>query len=130
MRSAVQIASPDADLIAKVAARMESPHDAEALTAARMTVARLDNLGLKIADVLRQGVVSCQLRVAPSCMPHAVSPLRPHQRSAMEVRACGLDLSDWESRFLKSMWEQRSEPSPRQKEILADLVKRVRENRA
>jgi len=129
MSYAARVTCPDADLIGKVAARIDSPHDGEALSAARMTVARLDRLGLKIGDVVRQGVVSCQIPIAPAFKPEPVQPIREHQRQAMEVRASGIVLSDWESQFIRTLWERRNEPSPKQKAILADLVRRAREAR-
>lgn len=129
MNLASRIVAPDADLIGKVAARIDSPHDGEVLSAARLTVARLDRLGLKIGDVVRQGVVSCQMPIAPAYKPDPIRPIREHQRQAMEVRASGIALSDWEGRFLRTLWELRNEPSPKQKAILDDLVRRAREAR-
>lgn len=47
---------PDAVQIGKIAARIESTHDGEALAAARMLVKRLGGHGLRLADVVERGV--------------------------------------------------------------------------
>ena len=46
----------DAAQLGKIAARIESSHDAEALTAARMLVKRLGGHGLRLADVVERGI--------------------------------------------------------------------------
>lgn len=46
----------DAAQIGKIAARIESSHDGEALTAARMLIKRLGGHGLRLADVVERGI--------------------------------------------------------------------------
>ncbi|EZP72341.1 hypothetical protein BV96_01774 [Sphingomonas paucimobilis] len=46
----------DAAQLGKIAARIESSHDAEALTAARMLVKRLGGHNLRLADVVERGI--------------------------------------------------------------------------
>ena len=46
----------DAAQLGKIAARIESTHDGEALNAARMLVKRLGGHGLRIAEVIERGV--------------------------------------------------------------------------
>jgi hypothetical protein len=127
MRGVAYKVVPDADLLAKIAARMESPHDGEVLTAARMTVARLGNMGLKIGDVVRLGVFSASGPANANAAPEPVRPMRPHQRTIWEIRASGVDLTDWEARFITTLWNQRSPLSDKQETILRDLHARARE---
>jgi hypothetical protein len=126
MRGTAYRVAPDADLIGKIAARLDSPHDGEVLNAARMTVARLGNMGLKIGDVVRHGVFSASTPANANAAPAPVRPMRPHQRTIWEIRASGVHLTDWESRFITTIWEQRSPLSEKQEDILRDLHARAR----
>lgn len=49
-------AAVDAAQLAKIAARIESSHDGEALTAARMLIKRLGGHGLRLSDVVERGI--------------------------------------------------------------------------
>ena len=46
----------DAAQLGKIASRIESSHDGEALTAARMLIKRLGGHGLRLADVVERGL--------------------------------------------------------------------------
>jgi len=129
MRGVAHRVAPDADLIGKIASRLESPHDGEVVNAARLAVNRLGSLGLRIGDVMRQGVFAASASAA-NCdqRPDPVRPLRRHQRAIMEIRASGVPLSQWESTFVTSLWTKQS-LSERQESILADLLATAREAR-
>lgn len=81
------LAHAEVEKIAAIAARIQSDHDAEALTAARMLTRALDRHGMRIGDVIitalqpkpvyrpRRGVAQHTVRAAGCLMrPHLYSP--------------------------------------------------------
>ena len=79
--------SPDPARISKIASRMESPHDGEALNAARMLIKHLGGHGLRISDVVERGISggnSSYLLDSASCR-RAASPPFPHHRTKIDA---------------------------------------------
>jgi hypothetical protein len=124
--SAAHCLKYDAERIGNIAARIASPHDGEALTAARMTVRHLEDMGLRIGDVVRDGIPTASSQPRSSYSPPPVNPLRAWQRDAWQVLACASSLTDWEREFLKTIKERRAEPTDKQSSTLAALLARTK----
>lgn len=79
--------SLDAARIGKIASRMESPHDGEALNAARMLIKYLGGHGLRISDVVERGISggNSSYLLDPASCRRAASPPFAHHRTKIDA---------------------------------------------
>ena len=122
--TAVVILDPaEVHKIASIASRMQSDHDGEALSAARMTCRALDKHGMRIGDVLAYA-----LRREPAPRHVRPEPVRPRSsHMTMTQRCLGFPnlFNQVETKFLLDVARLRS-LSHRQQEWLNRLFDRVR----
>lgn len=78
---------PDPARIGKIASRMESPHDGEALNAARMLIKHLGGHGLRISDVVERGISVGLPRFSATGdeFRRQSSPPFPHHRTKIDA---------------------------------------------
>ena len=113
------LSSQEADRLRKVVALFDSDNDGEALNALRRARSIATDKGARLADVLT---------ISAPCHdpgPIPVSPMRSHQMDAANCLSWPESLTGWEQVFCREMRMART-ASPRQREILASIVAKVR----
>ena len=86
--------------MASIAARLGSPHDGEALNAARLLSRELERAGLRPADVIARGLGPISASAPP---PPPLSSMPRHQRTARQALATEYAFAEREIDFLYAM---------------------------
>ncbi|WP_454888680.1 hypothetical protein [Sphingobium indicum] len=71
----------------KIAARIESPHDGEALAAARMLIKRLGGRGFRIAEIIEGGLVAADASHRPKSPRFSQKPSPPPRPHRVKIDA-------------------------------------------
>jgi len=77
----------EAAQLGKIAARIESSHDGEALAAARMLVKRLGGHGLRLSDLIERGVNAANPGFSLSAGPRRPKPSPPPAAHRVKIDA-------------------------------------------
>lgn len=120
------LASPEVHKLSAIAARLQSNHDGEVLSAARLLTRALDRHGLRIGEIVQRALEPA---------PEAPKPKRTRTPKAspwqIDAIAC-LAMPDgfWtgnQTDFLLNVRSMAQSPSPKQLEYLAGLLRRAKQ---
>lgn len=123
------IALPEVHKISAIAARLQSEHDGEVLSAARLLTRALDRHGLRIGDVMTRALEP--LYPPPPPKPKRKKKAKPKRPQWQMDAAWALDMPEgfWtenQSDFLCNVVSMSAPPSFKQREYLDGLLKRAR----
>ena len=118
------LATPEVHKLSAIAARLQSNHDGEVLSAARLLTRALDRHGLRIGEIVQRA-----LEPAPEApKPRRTRKPKPPQWKLDAIACLAMPEGFWTSNqadFLLNVRSMTLSPSGKQLEYLAGLLRRA-----